>query len=99
MGILNKHTNSQVSINNQTSQSPNGITSSPVSFLAGRVKSIILDENSEGFNEFGEGNPGWNGLGLIQFQDITNPTTKISSETKASDRRIDFMVLLILLLA
>ena len=78
MGILNKHTNSQASINNQTSQSPNGITSSPVSFLAGRVKSIILDENSEGFNEFGEGNPGWNGLGLIQFQDITNPTTKIS---------------------
>jgi hypothetical protein len=78
MGILNKHTNSQVSINNQTSQSPNGITSSPVSFLAGRVKSIILDENSEGFNEFGEGNPGWNGLGLIQFQDITNPTSKIS---------------------
>lgn len=77
-GILTKITNAINSVNQQSSQAPNGITASPVSFLSGRVKNIILDENSDGFNEFGVGNPGWNGLGYIKYQEITNPTPKLS---------------------
>lgn len=56
------------------SQSPNGITSSPVSFRAGRVKNIILDSSNEKFPQFGE----WNGLGIIEYQDITTPSTVLS---------------------
>ena len=36
-GILTKKTNAGNSVNQQSSQSPNGITATPVSFLAGRV--------------------------------------------------------------
>lgn len=53
------------------SQSPNGITATPVSFRAGRVKNIILDSSNEKFQQFGE----WNGLGIIEYQDITTPST------------------------
>jgi hypothetical protein len=74
-GILTKITNALNSVNQQGSQAPNGATATPVSFLAGRVKNIILDENSNGFNEFGE----WNALGYIQYQDITNPTPQLST--------------------
>ena len=74
-GILTKITNALNSVNQQGSQAPNGATATPVSFLAGRVKNIILDENSDGFNEFGE----WNALGYIQYQDITNPTPQLST--------------------
>jgi len=74
MGILNKRDGGQVSVNTQASQSPNGITSSPIAFLAGRVKSIILDESSDGFEDFGK----YNSIGTIQFQDITNPTAQLT---------------------
>jgi hypothetical protein len=42
-GILTKKTNAGNSVNQQSSQSPNGITATPVSFLAGRVKNILLE--------------------------------------------------------
>ena len=74
MGILNKRDGGQVSVNTQASQSPNGITSSPIAFLAGRVKNIILDESSDGFEDFGK----YNSIGTIQFQDITNPTAQLT---------------------
>lgn len=74
MGILNKRDGGQVSVNTQVSQSPNGITSSPIAFLAGRVKNIILDESSDGFEDFGK----YNSIGTIQFQDITNPTAQLT---------------------
>jgi hypothetical protein len=73
-GILTKITNAVNSINQQSSQAPNGITATPISFLAGRVKNIILDENSNGFFQFGR----YNSIGTIQFQDITNPTSQLS---------------------
>ena len=73
-GILTKSTNANNSVNQQSSQAPNGITATPVSFLAGRVKNIILDESSKGFLDFGR----YNGIGTIQFQDITNPTSQLS---------------------
>lgn len=73
-GILTKSTNANNSVNQQSSQAPNGITATPVSFLAGRVKNIILDENSKGFFDFGR----YNGIGTIQFQDITNPTSQLT---------------------
>jgi hypothetical protein len=69
--------NPQINISNNAvnSQSPNGITSTPVAFKAGRVKHILLDENNDKlpFNENGE----WNGLGLILYQDISNPTSTL----------------------
>lgn len=74
MGILNKRDGGQVSVNTQASQSPNGITSSPIAFLAGRVKNIILDESSDGFFDFGR----YNSIGTIEFQDITNPTAQLT---------------------
>jgi len=75
-GILTKSTNANNSVNQQSSQSPNGITATPVSFLAGRVKNILLDESDpEKFKKFG----GWNGLGYIEYQDITNPTLQLST--------------------
>jgi hypothetical protein len=74
MGILNKRDGGQASVNTQASQSPNGITSSPIAFLAGRVKNIILDESSDGFFDFGR----YNSIGTIQFQDITNPTAQLT---------------------
>ena len=73
-GILTKSTNANNSVNQQSSQAPNGITATPVSFLAGRVKNIILDESSKGFFDFGR----YNGIGTIQFQDITNPTAQLT---------------------
>jgi len=60
--------------NDVNSASPNGITSTPVAFKAGRVKNIILDENNEKFQQFGE----WNGLGIIEYQDITNPNSNVA---------------------
>jgi len=75
-GVLTKSTNANNSVNQQSSQAPNGITATPVSFLAGRVKNIILDESDpEKFKQFG----GWNGLGYIEYQDITNPTSQRST--------------------
>jgi hypothetical protein len=73
-GILTKRTNAGNSVNQQSSQAPNGITATPVSFLAGRVKNIILDESSNGFFDFGR----YNSIGTIQFQDITNPTAQLT---------------------
>ena len=73
-GILTKRTNANNSVNQQSSQAPNGITATPVSFLAGRVKNIILDESSNGFFDFGR----YNSIGTIQFQDITNPTAQLT---------------------
>ena len=73
-GILTKSTNANNSVNQQSSQAPNGITATPVSFLAGRVKNIILDESSNGFFDFGR----YNSIGTIQFQDITNPTAQLT---------------------
>ena len=73
-GILTKSTNANNSVNQQSSQAPNGITATSVSFLAGRVKNIILDESSEGFFDFGR----YNGIGTIQFQNITNPTAQLT---------------------
>ena len=73
-GILTKSTNANNSVNQQSSQAPNGITATPVSFLTGRVKNIILDESSKGFFDFGR----YNGIGTIQFQDITNPTAQLT---------------------
>jgi hypothetical protein len=65
--------NPQINQSNNTinSQSPNGITATPVSFRSGRVKNIILDESNEKFKQFGE----WNALGIIEYQDITNPNS------------------------
>jgi len=74
MGVLNKRDGGQSSVNSQTSQSPNGITSSPIAFLAGRVKNIILNESSVNFDNFGR----YNGIGTIEFQDITNPTAQLT---------------------
>ena len=34
-----------------------------------RVLSIVLDENHPRFQELGE----WNGLGIIEYEDVTNP--------------------------
>lgn len=65
------HTNFSNQVNNSiTSQAPNGPTQITPSFKAGRVKNIILDENSTNFKEFGE----WNALGYIEYQDIVNPS-------------------------
>ena len=69
--VLNDNTVINLVNNNANSQSPNGITANPVSFKAGRVKNIILDSANEKFPQFGE----WNGLGVIEYQDITNPTS------------------------
>jgi len=74
MGVLNKRGEGQASVNAQTSQSPNGVTSSPIAFLAGRVKNIILDESNSRFFDFGR----YNGIGTIEFQDITNPTAQLT---------------------
>jgi hypothetical protein len=75
--FLSRDNNTQASINAQSSQSPNGMTASPVSFKAGRVKSIVLDENHPRFNELG----GYNAIGYIEFQDITTAST-LSSVAK-----------------
>ena len=70
---LKANTNNIVSsVNTMASQSPNGLTASPASFKAGRVKSIILDNNHPKFKKFGE----WNALGVIEYQDITLPASK-----------------------
>jgi hypothetical protein len=75
--FLSRTNNTQASINSQSSQSPNGMTASPVSFKAGRVKSIVLDENHPRFNDLG----GYNAIGYIEFQDITTAST-LSSVAK-----------------
>lgn len=72
--FLSRDNNTQASINFQSSQSPNGMTASPVSFKAGRVKSIVLDENHLRFKELGE----YNAIGYIEFQDITTASTLTS---------------------
>ncbi len=70
---LKANTNNIISsVNTIASQSPNGLTASPASFKAGRVKSIILDNNHPKFKKFGE----WNALGVIEYQDITLPASK-----------------------
>ncbi len=71
-GLQPNTSNILSSVNTIASQSPNGITASPASFKAGRVKSIILNENHPKFKEFGE----WNALGLVEYQDITLPASK-----------------------
>jgi hypothetical protein len=75
--LLSRDNDTQASINAQSSQSPNGMTASPVSFKAGRVKNIVLDENHPRFNELG----GYNAIGYIEFQDITTAST-LSSVAK-----------------
>jgi len=75
--FLGRSNNIQSSINFQTSQSPNGMTASPVSFKAGRVKSIVLDETHPRFTELG----GYNAIGYIEYQDITIAST-VSSVAK-----------------
>lgn len=72
--LSNKSVNKSIPINYQTAQSPNGITASPVSFRAGRVKSIVLDENHPRFKELG----GFNAIGYVEYQDIINFTTQAS---------------------
>ena len=75
--FLSRDNSIQESINFQTSQSPNGMTASPVSFQSGRVKSIVLDESHPRFKELGE----YNAIGYIEYQDITIAST-VSSVAK-----------------
>jgi hypothetical protein len=72
--FLSKNSNSPNSINNLTSQSPNGVTSSPISFKAGRVKSIILDNTHPRFQELG----GYNSIGYVEYLDVVNLSTQIA---------------------
>jgi hypothetical protein len=72
--LSDKTVNKSIPVNYQTSQSPNGITASPVSFAAGRVKSIVLDENHPRFNELG----GYNAIGYIEYETTINFSTQTS---------------------
>ena len=77
---LKANTNNIVSsVNTMASQSPNGLTASPASFKAGRVKSIILDNNHPKFSN-DSGNT---------FNDLTAITKSINYKSAMStDGRI-----------
>ena len=72
--LSDKTVNKSIPVNYQTSQSPNGITASPVSFAAGRVKSIVLDETHPQFKELG----GFNAIGYIIYETTINFSTQTS---------------------
>ena len=64
--------------NSRQSNSTNTLNSSKVDnlLIAVRVKDIILNETHPNFKELGE----WNGLGVIDYDEIQTPTGNISSQ-------------------
>ena len=63
--------------NSRQSNSTNTLNSSKADnlLIAVRVKDIILDETHPNFKELGE----WNGLGVIDYDEIKGPTRDVSS--------------------
>ena len=61
-------------LNNITS-GKNTQPNSRKSIMSGRVKNIILDKDNPQFHKYG----GWNGIGVIEWEDISAPTSPLSN--------------------
>mgnify|MGYP003664368821 FL=1 len=61
-------------LNNITS-GKNTQPTSRKSIMSGRVKNIILDKDNPQFHKYGE----WNGIGVIEWEDISAPTSPLSN--------------------